>query len=160
MLSLSLLSVFLLVSVIHAKDHHCFNSYELRIALRSVLPGDDIVLHASGNPFRGHFYATEDATQSQPITIRSDDPDNRAIIRGLSLFSYDAALYVTGNYWTITNVVVENGNKGIVYDNAIGGKILNCHVRNTGTLSLLSLHPHIMPFVWVCEHAYSVSCVC
>mmetsp|Transcript_20420 Transcript_20420/g.33822 ORF Transcript_20420/g.33822 Transcript_20420/m.33822 type:complete len:488 (-) Transcript_20420:111-1574(-) len=107
----------------------CRDATELWKALRAALPGDDLVLHPG--TYVGHFSATKDATASQPITIRSKDKNNKAVMRGWSLF-FDPVMYVTGDYWEVKDLVIENANKGVVYDNAIGGKILNCEIHGTG----------------------------
>lgn len=109
----------------------CNNNVDLRNALRAAVPGDDIVLHPG--IFFGYFYATKDGTASQPITIRSADINNKAIVRGFSLFSFDSSpLHVSGNYWTLQDLEVTYGGKAIMFDNAIGGKILNCKIHTTG----------------------------
>lgn len=109
----------------------CYNSFDLQNALEEVLPGDDIILHP-GN-FSGHFQATKDGTASQPIIIRSADPGNKAVVRGTSPFSYNiASLYVVGKYVTLKDLEVIYGGRGIVFDDAIGGKILNCKIHTTG----------------------------
>ena len=97
----------------------------------AAIAGDDIVLQPG--LFSGYFYATNDGTASQPITIRSADINNKAIVRGYSLLSLSASpLYVSGNYWHLQDLEVTNGGKAIVFDNAIGGKILNCKIHTTG----------------------------
>lgn len=109
----------------------CYNNVDLHNALDTAGPGDDIVLHPG--IFFGYFYATRDGTESQPITIRSADTSNKAMVRGYSLFSASSSpLYVTGNYWTLQDLEVTYGGKAIVFDNAIGGKILNCKIHTTG----------------------------
>lgn len=138
-----------LATAVNAIQHDCFSSNDLWIALGKALPGDDIVLHGGpDNLFQGHFYATEDATAEKPITIRSADPSNRATVRGLTIFSFDASLYVTGNYWIVEDLIVLNSNKGIVFDNAIGGTIRNCYVHSTG----MYLH--------VCTYILTIYCCC
>lgn len=128
------LAVLCAVSAISATStrRDCYNSKDLKRAIDVVIPGDDIVLHPG--KYFGYFHATKDGTASQPITIRSANTTDKAIVRGYSLFSYySAPLYVTGNYWSLQDLEVTYGGKGIVFDNAIGGEILNCNIHSTGT---------------------------
>lgn len=109
----------------------CYNSGDLQLALGSALPGDDIVLFP-GN-FQGRFYSgTTQATADNPITIRSAIPSRKAVMSGMMNTENSVVLYITGNYWTVKDLIIENGQKGIVFDGVKGGKVLNCKVHNTG----------------------------
>ena len=112
-----------------------YNSANLYSFMNSVVPGDEIVLHPG--IFDGNFYSYNDGTASQKITIRSADPSNKAVIRGLD-YSYNIALYVAGNHWVIKDLVLSNAQKGIVFDNAIEGAIVNCEIRDTGEYIMCS----------------------
>lgn len=122
------------------RRHDCYTVPDLRTALRNAQPGDDIVLYpGSSTVFQGHFYATNDGTSDNPITIRSAFA--RATLRGFSIHSPGAVLYVTGNHWTVKDLIIENGNKGVIFDNVKGGMILNCKVHTTGTWWWVHVYP-------------------
>jgi hypothetical protein len=117
------------VCSVQSVRYDVYNSANLYSFMNSVVPGDELVLHPG--IFNGNFYSYNDGTASRKITIRSADPSNKAVIRGLD-YSYNIALYVSGNHWVIKDLVVSNAQKGIVFDNAIEGAIMNCEIRDTG----------------------------
>lgn len=134
---LLLILLSILASSVIALRRDCYTNNDLWTALAGATPGDDIVLHTGVSPFSGHFYTTRDGTAAQPITLRSANPSKKSTIRGLSISFFDPALYITGNYWTVKDLVIENGYMGLVFDNSIGGNILNCKVHKTGTFLLM-----------------------
>lgn len=63
-------------------------SGELTQALNNALPGDEIVLEAgiytsdSTGPKGANFWSAADGTRERPITIRSSDTENQALLYG------------------------------------------------------------------------------
>lgn len=120
-----------LVAKANAATHHCYHNYQLRGVLNIALPGDDILLFPGR--FIGNFDAYNNGLPDNPITIRSQDPNNKAIIDGITYDDQSTiGLYVAANYYKIKNLIVENANKGIVFDNSLGSEVVDCEVRKTG----------------------------
>lgn len=108
------------------------------MALDTAVPGDEIVLQPG--TYQGRFEAWTDCTEGKPITVRSADPDNMAVLDAFSLYSgWAIAMYVAGNHWSLQNLIFQNANKGVIFENAQGGEIVNCEVRSTGESPLFSL---------------------
>lgn len=123
--------VLLCIAATNASTYNCYSSTQLKNSMNIALPGDEIVVH-SGR-FTGNFQGYNNGDPSNPITVRSANPNNKAIIDGRTWNAWTTVgIYVTGNYWVLQDLVVENANKGIVFDNSVGGSILNCEVHTTG----------------------------
>lgn len=121
----------ILMAQANAATHNCYHSYQLRSSLNLALPGDEIVLFPGR--YLGNFDAYNNGQQENPITIRSHDPTNKAIIDGITYNDqYTIGLYVAANYWTVKDLIIENANKGVVFENSLGGQIVDCEVRKTG----------------------------
>lgn len=123
---------------VHAATLRCTNTTSLHAALLSVTPGDEIVL-APGTYYdedgvagtASHFPATIDGTSDARITLRGEDPDNPPLLSGSDAGSR-TVLRVFADYWTVRDIAVTNGQKGIIFDNANYGRIINCHVYGIG----------------------------
>ncbi|MDE6519596.1 MAG: hypothetical protein K2K91_03925 [Ruminococcus sp.] len=110
---------------------------ELKTALLNAKAGDTIIL-APGEYESGDFgvkaslfHSDSDGTSSQPITIKSADPDNPAILKGTETQN-GIVLYITGDYWKISNIICCNAQKGIILDNSNYSVISSVEVYNTG----------------------------
>jgi len=122
----------------NAETIRCTNTSTLHSALLNVAPGDEIVLApglyydedgVSGTA--SHFPATIDGSPDQRITLRGEDPNNLPLLSGSDAGSR-TVLRVFGDYWTVKDLAVTNGQKGIIFDNANYGRIENCHVYGIG----------------------------
>lgn len=123
-----------------ATIHYCTNTTSLHAALLSVLPGDEIVL-APGTYYdedgvsgtAAHFPASVDGTPGEGgrIVLRGEDPSNPPLLSGSDAGSR-TVLRVFGDHWTVRDLAVTNGQKGIIFDNADYGRIVNCHVYGIG----------------------------
>mmetsp|Transcript_11568 Transcript_11568/g.17795 ORF Transcript_11568/g.17795 Transcript_11568/m.17795 type:complete len:842 (+) Transcript_11568:98-2623(+) len=124
--------------LVNAATIRCTNTSSLHSALQSVAPGDEIVL-ASGIYYdedgisgtASHFPATIDGTSTDRITLRGEDPSNPPLLSGSDAGSR-TVLRVFGDYWTVKDIAVTNGQKGIIFDNANYGQIIDCHVYGIG----------------------------
>ncbi|MDE5557598.1 MAG: right-handed parallel beta-helix repeat-containing protein [Ruminococcus sp.] len=114
------------------------NSSELQNALENAKAGDEIVLASGNYIYNGKvnkgrtFTGTADGTENKPIILRSENPDNPAIIDGTTTESY-YGLTITGDWWTVKDIIITNSSKGIILDNSNYIQIINCEVYNTGT---------------------------
>lgn len=117
---------------------HITNSAELQSALANAKAGDEIVLASGNYIYDGKvnkgctFTGTADGTEKKPIILRSENPDKPAVLEGTTIDS-NYGLTITGDYWTIKDIIITNSSKGIILDNANYTQIINCEVYNTGT---------------------------
>lgn len=110
---------------------------ELKAALSNAAAGDTLLLQPGIYESSEHgtkaslFYSAAEGTADAPITIKSADPENPAVLKGTDT-SRGIVLYVTGDYWNIENIVCCNSQKGIVLDNSNYSVISNVEVYDTG----------------------------
>ncbi|WP_081665842.1 right-handed parallel beta-helix repeat-containing protein [Marinimicrobium sp. LS-A18] len=98
---------------------------EIQNALQNASPGDEIVIapgtyegNTSTSGYSGaHFFADASGTASSRIVVRSEDPDNPAVLEGSSLSS-KIVLHIKGDYWDFKNLAVTHAQKGIILDGA------------------------------------------
>ncbi|MGN0592244.1 MAG: right-handed parallel beta-helix repeat-containing protein [Ruminococcus sp.] len=113
------------------------NDEELKNALLNAAPGDTIVLQSGIYESSDYgtkssiFYSPSEGTESAPITIKSADPENPAILKGTDL-SKGIVLYITGDYWNIQDMICCNAQKGIVLDHSNYSVIESVEVYDTG----------------------------
>ena len=107
------------------------NTEELKAALQNANAGETILLQPGIYESEEYgikaslFYSEADGTETAPITIKSIDPDNPAVLRGTDS-QKGIVLYITGDYWNISDIICCNAQKGIVLDNS------NHSVNETG----------------------------
>lgn len=130
-----LLALCLLPSWVHSATLYCTTVSDLNAALTAVQAGDEIVLapglyYSDGVAISGTgaYYASyADGTEDDPIVLRSEDPSNPATLSGSNAGS-KTCLRIFGAFWTVQDLVVTNAQKGIVFDNAPFGQVINCTV--------------------------------
>lgn len=109
----------------------------LRNALKNAGAGDEIILTGTdyGDDVTGSkgssFMSSADGTAEKNIVIRGADPENPPTLHGKALAN-GVVLYITGDYWQIRNIRVENAQKGILLDNSNYSVIEDCEIFNTG----------------------------
>lgn len=114
------------------------NTEELKAALENAKAGDEIILAEgeyiySGDTPKGYmFTGTADGTEEKPIILRSENPDQPAILSGSSA-AENYALSILGDWWEIKDLKVTNAQKGIMIDNSNHTKIVNCEVYHIGS---------------------------
>lgn len=114
------------------------DTQELIAALNDAKAGDEIILREGlyqNDEWLGEwaaFFSYGEGTAENPITIRSEDPENPATISGVSQESKNA-LYILGSYWIIKDLRVSNSGKGIMLDHSNHSIISNCEVFDIGT---------------------------
>jgi hypothetical protein len=115
------------------------NAEELMAALNNAQPGDKIILKSGdyvGNKSlsgdsKGFFYSGMDGTEQNPIIIESEDMNNPAVLKGTTTTT-GYVLYLTGDYWMVNHLKIENGQKGIMLDNSNHTIIHGVEVYNIG----------------------------
>ena len=114
------------------------NTEELKSALENAKAGDEIVLsegeyiYTGSTPKGRMFTGSGEGLEKNPIIIRSENPDNPAVLSGSSTSS-SYVLTVTGDWWEIKNLKITNAQKGIILDNSNHTKISGCEVYNIGS---------------------------
>ena len=114
------------------------NTEELKAALENAKAGDEIILAEgeyvySGDTPKGYmFTGTADGTEEKPIILRSENPDQPAILSGSST-AENYVLSISGDWWEIKDLKVTNAQKGIMIDNSNHTKIKNCEVYHIGS---------------------------
>ncbi|MBE6841720.1 MAG: hypothetical protein E7510_02680 [Ruminococcus sp.] len=120
-----------------ANSIYVTDTAELKEALSQAKPGDDIVLAPGkyvyeGSTPKGRLFVGEaDGTEDKPITLRSENPNDPAVLSGIEV-SKNYVLTILGDHWIVRDIVAENAGKGIIVDNSCYTKIINCEVRNIG----------------------------
>ncbi|GAA4272458.1 hypothetical protein GCM10022258_17520 [Aquimarina gracilis] len=110
-------------------------------AMKNAQPGDEIIITSGtytapdkfnfGNKAT-RFGSDKNGTASKPITLRAKNPSNPPILKGVN-GTYDGyVMFILGDYWILKDLVLEEGSKGIVFDNANHGLIENVVVRELG----------------------------
>jgi len=110
---------------------------ELKTALSEASAGDEIILAPgeyvySGATPKGHMFTCEaEGTEERPVILRSEDPEDPAVLSGTDV-NENYCLTVTGDWWEIRDLVITNAGKGIIVDNSLHTKIINCEVYGIG----------------------------
>lgn len=110
---------------------------ELKAALLNASAGDTILLapgvyESSDYGKKAALFASDsEGTEAAPITIKSAEPDDPAILKGTDT-ARGIVLYITGSYWNIDNIVCCGAQKGIILDNSNYSVIKNVEVYETG----------------------------
>jgi len=111
---------------------------ELHAALADAKPGDKIIIAPGkyeNDVWKGNwaaFFSEASGTAEQPITICSKDPDDPAVLCGVSQEN-KIALHIMGEHWNIENLVTCEAGKGIVIDKGSYSTITGCEVYNIGS---------------------------
>lgn len=102
---------------------------EFKDAINNASPGDTIVL-AAGITISGGFKILDgvDGEPGNRITIKSASSTNKATIKGSG---GGTALSIKGHYWTLQDLKITYAQKGVVFDNANYGEVINCEVYGT-----------------------------
>lgn len=117
----------------------------LRVAMRDAIAGDTILVapgiytgstSLSGDPGNlpngtGYFWIGNDGTAQHPIVVVAQDPANPPVLQGTTVSS-GYVVHVTGDHVILKNLILETGDKIVVFDNASHGLIEDCELRRSG----------------------------
>ena len=113
------------------------NTAELKAALTNVRAGDEIILKsgtyeddASSGKWRV-FEAAASGTPEQHIIIRSEDPAHPAVLCA-NQPEKKCVMYITGSYWEIRDLKIQNAAKGIFLAKSEHSIISDCEVCEIG----------------------------
>lgn len=120
---------------------YCDTVDEIHDALKNAEAGDKIVIapgtyvgeassSASGNSY-GYFYTNKSGTANNPIWIVSEDPSDKALLKGTDT-SNDCVIYFKGDHIVIDSIDFAYGKKGIMFDESDYAVINNCEVYDIG----------------------------
>lgn len=134
---LCLMKKELLLTNVKGRTVRVDTAEQLKDTLKNAKAGDTILL--SGGEYEwgqkgtagSLFMSSADGTADLPITIKSIDKSNPAVIKGMD-FSDGVAFYITGDYWNIEDIDFCNAKKGIILDNSYYTTIRNISVYNIG----------------------------
>lgn len=117
----------------------------LMTAMRDAVAGDTILVAAgtytgdltkSGDPGnlptgRGYFWIGNDGTAEHPIVVVAADASNPPTLRG-DTTSTGYTVHVTGDHVILKNLILQTGDKALVFDHASWGLVEDCQLRNSG----------------------------
>ncbi len=131
-LTIILISLILFFRFGHtfANEIICNTTSEIVTAMDVATAGDTIIIEP-GTYESTDFETGNAGTSLLPITIKSQDPDNQAILKSTSL-NGGIVCEINHEYWIVQNLVFENASKGVVIDNASYSIIDGVTVSNTG----------------------------
>lgn len=130
------------------------NTDELRLALYAAKPGHKILLKPGtyqATKTLDIFFAGRDRNiyfgghplvkpisgkPNNPIVVGSLNPNKRAILRGDKVTGSGYILWIHGENWVIRDLILENGGKGLVLDNASNSRVKNVDIRQVGDEAL------------------------
>jgi endoglucanase len=109
-------------------------------AMAAALPGDEIVIApgtyiattkvTTPDKIAARFFSDKDGTAANPIIIKGQDPKNLPVLKGPDGIYDGYSMRILGNYWTIKDLILEDGSKGLVMDNSNFSNIINVTVRD------------------------------
>ncbi|QIK73191.1 hypothetical protein G7070_14145 [Propioniciclava coleopterorum] len=83
-------------------------------ALSSAGPGDTIYLHAG--TYTGQFRASNNGSAGNPIKIQGEWREGVFLQTGSTNKGSGTALTITGDWWVVNHVTLQNSSKGVVLD--------------------------------------------
>lgn len=112
----------------NVKTIYVTNSIELKLALKTAKPGDEILL--KDGLYQGNFViaASSSGTKEKPIILTG----SRNAILDANTTQTGYVLYLQANFWIIKGITLQNGLKGLVTDEASFNIIDNIKVTQVG----------------------------
>lgn len=114
--------------------------------MREAKAGDTILVapgtytgntETSGDPGnlpngKGYFWIGNDGTAQHPIVVMAKDSANQPRLQGTDIKS-GYVVHVTGDHVVLRNLIMQRGDKVVMFDNANHGILENCVVRESGS---------------------------
>jgi len=125
---------------LHGITYKCSSSVDIQNALDAASPGDTIIINTgtyvgtlrSINSKGCHFGSIQPGTASEPITIKSANSSNMAVLSGSDVASAYVFYIFNADYWIIQDLMFTGAQKGIVLDQSSNTRIINCKVYGIG----------------------------
>lgn len=114
------------------------NTEELKSALENAEAGDEIILASGeyvyeGSTSKGYMFKSYgEGTEQAPIIIRSENPEEPAVLMGNSTSS-NIVFTTFGDWWEIRDIKFTNAQKGIMIENSNNTKVIGCEIYNIGS---------------------------
>jgi endoglucanase len=137
--------LFLLITsnITFAQIVECNTVDCIKKAMSTATPGTEIVI-AEGNYYPAgkledqlgkfvKFTSAKNGTAAKPIILRGKNPAKPPALGCPDNDKYDGAVIsINGDYWVLKDLIVKQGDKGIMLDNSNHSKILNVQVTDVG----------------------------
>lgn len=114
----------------------------IQSAMKNAAPGTTILIapgtyvglrsKSGDRSGKGHFYSGKAGTAENPIVLKNCDPTRPVILSGDSTNDGSYVLHLTGSHWVVEDIIVTNGTKGIMLDNANHNVLRRMEVHTTG----------------------------
>lgn len=141
----SLATLLFIATSLWARQIPVQSASTLMTAMRDATAGDTILVAAgtytgdltkSGDPGnlptgRGYFWIGNDGTAEHPIVVVASDTSNPPILQG-DTTSTGYAVHVTGDHVILKNLILQTGDKALVFDHASWGLVEDCQLRHSG----------------------------
>ncbi len=138
-------TTLLLASSLLARQVAVDESSALMEAMRTAVAGDTILvapgtytgsLAGSGDPGnlpngKGYFWVGNNGTGEHPIAVVGADSAHPPVLQGSTL-QEGYAVHVTGDHVVLKNLILQTGDKAVIFDNASWGLIEDCELRHSG----------------------------
>jgi hypothetical protein len=118
----------------------CSSVTDIQSALACVEAGDTILIQPgtyvgtlqSINGKSCHFGSTKAGTSSSPITIKSANASNKAVLSGNDVAGNYVFYIYHADYWVIENISITGAQKGIMLDRSDHTQIIKCDLYTIG----------------------------
>lgn len=126
--------------ILNSKTNQVYvtNTEELKSALENAEAGDEIILASGeyvyeGSTSKGYMFKSYgEGTEQAPIIIRSENPEEPAVLMGNSTSS-NIVFTTFGDWWEIRDIKFTNAQKGIMIENSNNTKVIGCEIYNIGS---------------------------
>ncbi len=123
---------------------------DLQNAMRNAMPGDLILVapgsytapgitvpvHSNGGSAVVTFEGKNAGTMAAPITVAAQDPSHPPILKGqgnvTTVASGGYTVHISGPYWKVQNLIITDGQKGIILDGSSNSYLCGLEVFGTG----------------------------
>ena len=132
----------LIICFISIKSIDVSTVEELHKALEKAKAGQIIMLapgvydYSTYDEKLNEFKLAKDGTDSSPITLTAQDPENPPLLRGPTA-KEGTILHITGSYWVVENIRIGYCFRAIVIRNAFHNIIRNVEMFSIGSKAVM-----------------------